>query len=122
MRLFDRDRNSVMDFNEFVSLHGMVMSLTTAFMQADFNRSGNLEMHEIVQALATQGLPVTDAMVQRFCRAWYPGSKVPRVSYDHFILLGAQLHYIRANFTTMQQGGRVAFDLNQLISFVLDLI
>lgn len=122
MRLFDRDKNSVIDFNEFVSLHGMVMQLTTSFMQADFNRSGNLEMGEIVNALAGQGLPVNQAMVQRFCRAYYPGSKIPRVSYDHFILLGAQLHYLRANFTSMQQGGRISFDLNQLVTFVLDLI
>lgn len=98
------------------------MQLTGAFLQNDLNRSGNLEMGEVVNALASIGVPVNPAIVQRFCRAWYPGSKIPHVSYDHFILLGAQLQYIRANFGAMQQGGRVHLDQDQLISFVMDLI
>lgn len=119
-RLFDSDKNGQVDFNEFVGLFWMVNELNAAFRSHDRDRSYSLDGNEILAAINQLGFNVTMPIIQRFCNAWVPFAPSQSLSWEQFILLGAQLHYIRRNIPFLQAAGPVTLD--NLITFVLDLL
>lgn len=119
-RLFDSDKNGQVDFNEFVGMFWMVNELNAAFRAHDRDRSYSLDGNEILAAINQLGFNVTMPIIQRFCTAWVPFSPSHSLSWEQFVLLGAQLHYIRRNIPFLQAAGPVTLD--NLIVFVLDLL
>jgi Ca2+-binding EF-hand superfamily protein len=119
-RLFDSDKNGQIDFNEFVGLFFMINELNASFMMADRDRSYFLEAQEILQAINTLGFNITMPIVQRFCNAWAPFSANHALTWEQFILLGSQLHYIRRNLPILQAMGVPSLD--NMIAFSLDIL
>mmetsp|Transcript_5154 Transcript_5154/g.15427 ORF Transcript_5154/g.15427 Transcript_5154/m.15427 type:complete len:172 (+) Transcript_5154:233-748(+) len=70
LRMHDMDRSGTIDFQEFVSIHNFVSSVTSSFMQVDRDRNGVLTLPEINEALRTNNFFLGENALHAVCASF----------------------------------------------------
>merc|ERR1712232_311311 len=58
VKVFDKDRSGTIDFIEYASMHQFITLMQKSFTQADRDRNGSLDAHEIHAALQSSGFTI----------------------------------------------------------------
>lgn len=64
IRIFDRDNNGEIDFQEYAALHMFLMAMQSAFFAADRDRSGYIDANEMFQAVTGAGFQLSFGTIQ----------------------------------------------------------
>jgi Ca2+-binding EF-hand superfamily protein len=109
IKVFDKDNNMCIDFNEYATMHQFLTTIQNAFYASDTNRSGTLDAREIHGALTSAGfvltLPTVQVCVKKFDKGYGLG-------IGDFLLVCSHFAQIRSIFEWNDQQRRGSVTLN----------
>ncbi|XP_024520413.1 sorcin [Selaginella moellendorffii] len=115
IRMYDRDQNGTMSFEEFVNLHKFLSLVQNAFT-ASSRGSGVLGLSEMHKALAQAGYALDQPSFFMACQS-FDHKRTGQFRLDDFISICIYLQSARNLFdafdTTRQ--GRITLDFNQFV-------
>eukprot|EP01100_Stratorugosa_tubuloviscum_P013450 TRINITY_DN672_c0_g1_i2.p2 TRINITY_DN672_c0_g1~~TRINITY_DN672_c0_g1_i2.p2 ORF type:complete len:222 (+),score=91.49 TRINITY_DN672_c0_g1_i2:71-736(+) len=122
MKVFDRDGNFSIDFNEYVNLHYFIQSLQFAFVSGDKDGSGFLDFNEIGTALSATGFNLSPETFKLFYQKYSLGSNAG-IPFTVFLDLAADLALLRKRFQQLDndKDGWIGVTYDQLLSISADL-
>jgi len=116
IKVFDRNRNGEIDFQEYASLHKFIASMHQAFQMYDKDRSGTIELGEAQLAVQQGGFMLSpQTMSSVFQRFLIPGKK--GLTLENFMCLCAFLGMARSAFAQLDttRSGWIHLNLDQFI-------
>ena len=113
VRMFDRDRSSTIEFDEFIKAHGFIRDLAAGFRARDTDGSGVLEGPEVREALAISGFRLTEPTFQITMRK-FDHQKRGGLRFDDYIDLSITIGTARNVFAfyDRNKSDLVTFDFN----------
>eukprot|EP01108_Squamamoeba_japonica_P004931 TRINITY_DN3861_c0_g1_i4.p2 TRINITY_DN3861_c0_g1~~TRINITY_DN3861_c0_g1_i4.p2 ORF type:complete len:220 (-),score=66.62 TRINITY_DN3861_c0_g1_i4:51-710(-) len=103
LKAFDLDYSNAINFGEYVCLHSFVMQVQQAFVAADADRSGRIDMREITSALANIGFTLEPAAVQTLMLK-FDSTKTANIDFEAFLAMGAYLAHCKTIFEHYAHG------------------
>jgi Ca2+-binding EF-hand superfamily protein len=97
IKVFDKDRNGRIDFNEYATMHQFITRVRQAFIIADTDRSGRIEAREIYQALAGAGLNFVSFQTILELLHKYDRTRLG-LSWEEFLMLAAHCAHCKSIF------------------------
>lgn len=136
MGMFDHQRTGRIDVTQFAQLFTFINQWTEAFRRADSDRSGSINVSEMLPVLQQQGYnlnPQTvELMVQKFGQHPPPAGgynpyqqqQPPTLGLDGFILVNVQLRRLTDAFRQkdVQQQGRITISYEDFIGLVVNTV
>jgi len=116
IKVFDRNRNGEIDFQEYASLHKFIASMHQAFQMYDRDRSGTIEIGEAQLAVQQGGFMLSpQTMTSVFQRFLIPGKQ--GLTLENFMCLCAFLGMARSAFSQLDttRSGWIHLNLDQFI-------
>lgn len=116
VRIHDADGDDRMSFNEFVKLHSFLNNMGQSFRYFDRDGSGELNRHEVHQALVHSGFELDTPAFEALFKAFDP-DRNGQLGLAEYIALAAFLRSASATFTAFdaQQRGEITLDFNMWI-------
>eukprot|EP01024_Parvocaulis_polyphysoides_P012778 TRINITY_DN1475_c0_g1_i1.p1 TRINITY_DN1475_c0_g1~~TRINITY_DN1475_c0_g1_i1.p1 ORF type:complete len:197 (-),score=5.42 TRINITY_DN1475_c0_g1_i1:371-877(-) len=116
IRIHDRDAGGTISFEEFVKLHTFLITMQNSFQFFDADRSGELSLAEVHQALLQAGFNLDQTAFYTLCRAFDP-DRSGTLGLPEYIAMTLFLQSCTAVFTAFdpQKTGRISLDFNQFI-------
>lgn len=116
IRMHDTKGNGTVNFTEFEKLHNFLTNVQRSFTQFDVDRSGELDMGEVQQALSSAGFQLDQPAFMALFQAFDP-DKSHALSLPEYIGMTLFLQSATATFTAFdaQRSGRITLDFNQWI-------
>ena len=105
MRIFDIDLNGSIGFYEYLALMKFVELVTNTFKKYDADKSGNLDVKELMKALPELGFDLTERSCKNLIKTCGKGFLKPKIGVAQFIGCAAFLGQIR---TIYQHGFKQA--------------
>lgn len=96
--MFDRRSNGTIDFLEFTYLFGYIKSMRASFEGYDVNRSGNLGVNEINQALLHAGYRFANPNTLLMLCDKFDKRRKGSLAFENFLELGVYLGSMRTAF------------------------
>jgi Ca2+-binding EF-hand superfamily protein len=118
IRMFDKDNNNSISFQEFRAAHDFISSMASGFRSRDTDKSGTLEGPEVKEALALSGYnlsqPAFDLLLRKFGKSRGHSAAPPSLDFasyiDLSIMLGSSARVF--GFYDRNRSGLVTFDFN----------
>eukprot|EP00892_Ulva_mutabilis_P010356 jgi/Ulvmu1/7693/UM038_0125.1 len=116
IRMYDRDRNGTISYQEFQGLHQFLMDMHASFHQFDLDRSGSLEKNEVLRALRQSGFNLDEHAFNSVFFAFDP-DRSNSMKQPEYIAVCVFLRNTAAIFQAFDtaKAGRVALDYNQFV-------
>jgi Ca2+-binding EF-hand superfamily protein len=113
VRMFDRDGNGTIDFNEFCSLHAYLTQMKGAFYAVDTDKSGFLDYQEVERAVQQAGYRLNQMVLQKIFRQ-FDTLKQGKLNFDGYIKLCIYLGTVRQIFQVndKQRNGTAMFSFD----------
>eukprot|EP00951_Prasinocladus_malaysianus_P000403 scaffold3014_cov41-Prasinocladus_malaysianus.AAC.1 len=103
IRLHDRNQSGSIDFDEFSSLHNFLTNMRASFQHFDKDRSGQLDLNEIHQAITHAGFQLDQHAFYATCKAFDP-DRTGTLGEPEFIALTVFLQSARGIFDAFDTG------------------
>jgi Ca2+-binding EF-hand superfamily protein len=119
LRLFDRNNDGKIDFNEYVQLHKFVAASHGAYYTYDKDKSDSLEFAEVEQAIKTeQRLNFGPTMIQAVFKKFSKGET--SITFEQYLQIVTFLTNLKKQFevTDTDMDGRITVTLDQLVEIV----
>lgn len=116
IRMHDTKQDGTVNFVEFEKLHNFLTSMQKSFVQYDQDKSGELDMREVQQALSSAGFMLDQPAFAALFTAFDP-DKSGSLCLPEYIGLTLFLQSATATFTAFdaQRTGRITLDFNQWV-------
>merc|ERR1712125_71737 len=121
VKVFDKDRSGTIDFVEYASMHQFITLMQKSFTQADRDRNGSLDAHEIHAALQSSGFTIGFGPTQLFFNKVSCGSRA--INFPQFLQMGADIALLKSKFewSDSDRDGVIHVNFTQLLEICADL-
>eukprot|EP00792_Barthelona_sp_PAP020_P007623 TRINITY_DN3155_c2_g1_i1.p1 TRINITY_DN3155_c2_g1~~TRINITY_DN3155_c2_g1_i1.p1 ORF type:complete len:193 (+),score=66.13 TRINITY_DN3155_c2_g1_i1:48-626(+) len=120
IRIFDKDNQGVISFDEFVALDQFVTKIRTVYRQFDPSGAG-MQMNLLPQALQMMGFQVTPQTCMNLARV-YAKSQLNLIDYNSFVDISILSCLMRTLFMRFAQGnGQCVMNYDDLMAVALYL-
>lgn len=116
IRLHDRDNSRTIDYQEFVQLHGFIMTTQNAFYYYDRDRSNSLTRDEVFNALKQAGFQLDRPAFEQLFRTFDPDNN-NQLSLAEFMAMTVFLQSCSLTFQAFddRRTGRINVDFSQFV-------
>jgi len=116
IRLHDRNQSGTIDFDEFSALHAFLTNMRSSFHFFDADRSGQLDLNEIKQAIGRAGFDLDQHSFYATVKAFDP-DRTGTLGEPEFIAMTLFLQSARGIFSSFDTGrtGSVTFSFPQFV-------
>ena len=122
IRVFDKDKTSSIDLNEFVTVHRFLAAMWQAFAASDKDRSRSLDAAEIHDALRQSGFTMLQPHAVAALFAKYDAARRGAIDFNGFLSIAADVALIRTKFESMARGQPyINANLDILLQLVSDI-
>jgi len=113
VKMFDRDGNGQIDFNEFCNLHNYLSQMKAAFYNVDTDKSGSLTFDEVERAVMQAGYRVNRNVLYKIFRN-FDTLKRNALNFDGYIKLCIYIGTVRQIFMNFdrQRNGYATFSFD----------
>lgn len=122
IKMFDRNGNNSIDFEEYSALHQYLVQMKAGFESVDTNKSGKLELQEVATTLSRVGFNFTGPTLEKIFKM-FDFHKTGSLSFDGYIELCAFLGIMRGQFMPRdtQYNGQATFSWEQFVAACLEI-
>nr|CAG4713350.1 unnamed protein product [Naegleria fowleri] len=122
IKMFDRNGNGSIDFEEYSALHQYLIQMKQGFESVDLNKSGKLEKSEIATTLTRVGFNFSPQLLDKLFHVFDFQSK-GSLNFDGYIELCAFLGIIRNQFIPKDVHfcGQATFSWEQFVSACMEV-
>jgi len=115
LSVFDKDRSGSINFYEYAALHKFLTTLQNAWFQSDKDRSGRLDVNEIINALSVAGFRLSIQTVKGLM--WNYDKSGYGLTFNDFLLLCATVAQVRSVFEAKDtnRSGQLSVNYEQLV-------
>lgn len=123
IRMFDRDGNGTIEFNEFASLVGYVEQWKQCFQRCDLDRSGFIDAQEMQQALRSFRYNLSDMFVYQLVRR-FDRTRRGQIAFDDFIYACVCLQMLTNAFRPLdrQNTGKAMMSFEQFLMAAFTIV
>lgn len=100
--LFDVDKTTTIDFNEFQQLFGFINQWKSAFEMYDKDNSCSIDEKELEQTFIQMGYRFSSQMIETIMKKFDSPSKKGQISFENFILACVKIHKLTRNISCIK--------------------
>lgn len=117
LRMYDKDKNGEITFNEFQDLHQFIMSMKNGFRQRDTSGDGRLDGNEVRAALTASGYQLSEQTFQALMRK-FDRQRRGSLGFDDYVELSIFVSKVRNvfSFYDRQRTGQVTFNFDTYVA------
>ncbi|KAL7704749.1 programmed cell death 6 protein-like protein [Lotmaria passim] len=117
LRMYDKDKNGEITFNEFQDLHQFIMSMKNGFRQRDTSGDGRLDGPEVRAALTASGYQLSEQTFQALMRK-FDRQRRGSLGFDDYVELSIFISKVRNvfSFYDRQRTGQVTFNFDTYVA------
>jgi len=123
VKVFDKDRSGQISFQEYVSLHKFIITMSQAYAAFDRDRSGTLDVQEVHQAVQQGGFFLSPQTMQQVYTKFLKNpvlnanNTLRGLTLELFMQLCAFLGSLRSVFTALdiQRCGYITLNMEQFV-------